>query len=128
MTIEGSLSTEFKYCDCGCGFTLARYKYHHGQWRERKYIHNHHWRGKKRNTANKGDKHHNWKGNNGDNLTPRGLHQWVRYNFPPPELCQLCFNVPPTDLANLTGIRNRDFNNWIYLCEICHNRLDHNYN
>ena len=55
------------------------------------------------------------------------LHQYIRKWFPKPELCQICFNRPPHDLANITGIYNREFENWLYLCRGCHSNFDHTY-
>ena len=64
-----------------------------------------------------GDKNIRWKG---DNVKSRGLHEWVRRHLPEPELCQICNLVPPYDLANATGIYNRDLSNWKYYCRRCH--------
>ena len=64
-----------------------------------------------------------WKG---DNVNIRAsLHEWIRYNLPQPEFCQICQQKPPYDLANITGIYNRDFINWLYLCRGCHMRFDY---
>lgn len=52
------------------------------------------------------------------------VHQWVRRHLPEPDLCEICHNKPPYDLANLTDIYNRDFKNWKYLCRSCHEKLD----
>ena len=112
---------EFIYCGCGCGKTLSKYKYHHGQYRERKYIHNHHWRGKNRYTATKGHKHHNWKG---DDVGYVGLHMWIRRNFPKPELCHLCREKQPQEVACITSIYNREFKNWAWFCRKCHYLYD----
>lgn len=48
------------------------------------------------------------------------LHRWVRRHLPKPTLCQMCEKVPPYDLANITGVYNRDFSNWQYICRRCH--------
>ena len=73
-------------------------------------------------TANKGERNGNW---NGDIIPTRaGLHQWVRRHLPEPDLCELCNKVPPYDLANITGVYNRDFNNWKYYCRRCHVHSD----
>lgn len=121
MVRRDSDSVEFIYCACNCQKTLAKYKYHHGQYRERKYISGHQWRGKKRNTVTKGEKHHNWKG---DDVGIVGLHLWIRRNFPKPEKCHLCRNVEPQELACITSIYNRELKNWAWFCIRCHRKWD----
>jgi len=71
--------------------------------------------------ANSNEKHGQWKG---DNVGDKGLHKWVRRHLPEPEFCEYCFIKPPHDLANITGIYNRDFMNWSYLCRGCHMNSD----
>ena len=63
------------------------------------------------------ENHPKWKG---DNISVRSLHRWVRNHLPMPELCEICYKVPPYDLANITGIYNREFKNWKYFCRRCH--------
>lgn len=60
--------------------------------------------------------HPNWK----DNIGNRELHRWVRRHLKQPELCQSCNSNKSFDLANVTGIYERDFHNWRYLCRRCH--------
>ena len=62
-----------------------------------------------------------WKG---DNVGYSQLHIYLRKYLPKPEYCQKCNNVEPRDLANITGIYNRDYANWMYLCVRCHLDLD----
>jgi len=62
-----------------------------------------------------------WKG---DQVGYNSLHQWVKNNLSAPELCQICHEVPPKDLANITNIYNRNFKNWMYICRKCHMRSD----
>lgn len=62
-----------------------------------------------------------WKG---DNVGNTGLHGWVNRNLKKPKLCQICKNESPYDLANVTGIYNREFINWKYLCRRCHMKSD----
>lgn len=57
-----------------------------------------------------------WKG---DNIKYLALYRWVRRNIPKPDLCQNCFQVPPRLLANITGIYDRQFNNWNWICLDC---------
>ncbi len=69
-------------------------------------------------SQNKGENNGQWKG---DKVTiGSALHRWVRANLPQPELCQGCNKNKSYDLANKTGIYNRDFENWFYLCRRCH--------
>ena len=48
------------------------------------------------------------------------LHRWVHRRMPKPELCPECNTRPAYDLANITGIYNRDLENWKWLCRKCH--------
>lgn len=67
------------------------------------------------------EKHCRWKG---DNITSQALHMYVRSRLPKPNVCELCKLVPPIDLANITGIYNRELKNWAYLCRKCHHKYD----
>lgn len=58
-----------------------------------------------------------WKGNSVQRVQ---LHAWVRSRLAEPKLCEMCNERPPHDLANKTGIYNRDLENWYYLCRKCH--------
>lgn len=69
------------------------------------------------------ESHHMWKG---EAVGNKGLHHWVRQHLEPPAICELCKDKPPKELANKTGIYNRDFENWFYLCIPCHRRYDGN--
>jgi len=71
-----------------------------------------------------GSKNSQWKG---DNVSYKGLHKWVHSNLVKPDLCQECKQAPPYDVAN-TGIYNRDFINWKWLCRKCHFHSDGRYN
>ena len=68
-----------------------------------------------------GTKNPMWKGNKVNEST---LHIWIRRNYPPTNLCEICDKVPPYDLANITGIYNRKRENWKYLCRHCHMTID----
>lgn len=72
--------------------------------------------------ASLGKHNSQWKG---DAVGNDSLHQWLRNHLPMPELCEDCKKVPPYDLANITGIYTRNFNNWKYLCRHCHMILDY---
>ena len=67
--------------------------------------------------VNLGKNNGNWKGDNIKHIP--ALHTWIRRHFPKPDKCDMC-DKPPFDLANITGIYNRDFSNWKYLCRKCH--------
>ena len=69
----------------------------------------------------KGEKNHKWRG---DDVKYRALHQYVRKYNPPPKICDNCREERKLDLANITGIYNREFVNWKYICRKCHIRLD----
>src|SRR5215212_2335191 len=99
--------TELILCECGCGFTLAKYdKY----GIERKFINGHANRGKIKSEETKkkmsearkgikplpksyqklielnklktGENNHMWKG---DDVKYKGLHHWIRKYLPKPE-------------------------------------------
>ncbi|MGI9011107.1 MAG: hypothetical protein ACR2F1_07965 [Nitrososphaeraceae archaeon] len=100
------LAVEFIYCACGCGKTRPKYGWRN---REQRFIVPH-WL-PKRGITNRP-------------ISYKGLHQWIRNHLPKPDYCQICKEVPPYDLANKTGIYNRDFENWYYLCRRCHMLID----
>jgi len=70
----------------------------------------------------RGNKNGNWKG---DNIKYRELHQWLNRNMPRIDLCEFCNKKKSYDLANITGVYNRDFKNWKYLCRSCHRLYDY---
>jgi|SRR5690242_13312005 len=63
-----------------------------------------------------------WKGD--QKLGRQALHEYVRWHLPKPDFCEMCNIKPPLDLANKTGIYNREFVNWYYLCRRCHMKSD----
>lgn len=63
------------------------------------------------------EKHWAWKG---DNVGYGALHDWIRKNLPKPELCEICNIKPAENLANMTGVYDRNLNHWEYLCVSCH--------
>lgn len=128
-TREGYLFEEFIYCGCNCGFTRPKYDKH---GRELKYIAGHQNRGKLNpmygivgekapSYGRRGELCPAWKGNN---VGMEALHVWVRKRLPKPEFCEICKQVPPYDLANITGIYNRDLKNWGWFCRRCHLKYD----
>jgi hypothetical protein len=68
------------------------------------------------------EKHPNWKG---DNVGIKALHYWVKRHLPQPKLCEFCNVNKSRDLANITGVYNRKFKNWKYLCPSCHKTYDY---
>jgi hypothetical protein len=58
-----------------------------------------------------------WKG---DAVGNTALHTWVRKFIPKSETCGFCHKKKKLQLANMTGMYNRDFANWKYLCAKCH--------
>jgi NUMOD3 motif. len=66
-----------------------------------------------------------WKG---DNVTNKPLHKWLKKNLAKPKECEFCGSVKPLDLSNITGVYNREFHNWKYLCRSCHAKLDNKVN
>lgn len=71
----------------------------------------------KMSKAHIGERNGKWRG---DNVENHGLHRYVERYLPKPEKCQICNEAPPYDLANKTGIYNRDLENWYWLCRRCH--------
>ena len=63
------------------------------------------------------EKSYMWKG---DNVGYSALHNWIRKNFPKPEICDNCREKKKLDASCATGLYNRDFKNWKYLCRRCH--------
>jgi NUMOD3 motif-containing protein len=136
-TVAESLSlVEFIYCFCGCQKTRPKYD-RYGY--ERKFIKGHTQKGKKRSAETKqklsdvrkgennpmfgitGKSHPCWKG---DKVGYSGLHLWIRKYFPKPQKCQMCKEKIPEDVANITGIYNREFKNWAWFCTKCHYIFD----
>jgi hypothetical protein len=58
-----------------------------------------------------------WKGTD---VKYEALHIWVRKHLPKTQTCLVCNKTSPYDIANITGVYNRDFNNWQWLCRRCH--------
>lgn len=64
----------------------------------------------------------NWRGSKVGN---KALHQWVRRYITKLKICEFCKDKSkPVQLANKTGIYNREFQNWFYLCARCHINYD----
>lgn len=52
------------------------------------------------------------------------MHEWLRNYLPKPDICQRCHVRKPEDVANVTKIYKRDFNNWEWMCQLCHIEYD----
>ncbi len=72
-------------------------------------------------SLNLGENNRLWKG---DEVGYFGLHVWVRRHFPPPDKCGFCHEKKKLQLANMTGVYDREFKNWKYLCSKCHMDFD----
>ena len=98
-------------CACGCGSLIPAINtdYKPGKF--------------KKGHQSVGPSAYNWKG---DNVPYQSLHDWLRKWMPKPKsgLCQQCNVREAEEIANITGIYNRDFQNYNYLCQKCHRVLD----
>ena len=72
----------------------------------------------------RGPKHYGFKTGK---IAYTSLHAWVRRNLVMPQFCEICQLYPPRDVANITGIYDRDFSNWKYMCKSCHFKYDRGY-
>ena len=61
----------------------------------------------------------------GDNVGYYSLHNYVRRRKVKPEFCEICNVGPPTHLANITLVYNRDLDNWKFMCPKCHSDYDY---
>lgn len=64
-----------------------------------------------------------WKGSE---VSYSGLHKYLRRNYTWSKACEQCGQVNgKIDLANMTGVYDRDPKNWMILCRRCHIKEDH---
>lgn len=68
-----------------------------------------------------GSDSHQWKG---ESVGYDALHKFVRKYFIKLKICSKCGTEKNVDLANITGIYNRDFSNWDWLCRKHHIESD----
>ena len=73
---------------------------------------------------NKGESHGLWKG---QNVSYKGLHQWVRRWLLKPEYCIDCKIAKPYDVANISQEYKRNLSDWEWLCRKCHMIKDGRY-
>lgn len=71
--------------------------------------------------ANGGENNGQWKG---DKVSYAALHEWVRKYYVKTEVCEICKEAPPRDLANISQKYLRDLNDWEWLCRRCHMKKD----
>jgi hypothetical protein len=108
----------FRDCACGCGGILPRaIRTSAPVGKEIQYIQRHHMKGK-----NLAEKNGMWKGDNP--IHTSSLHEWLRRRLHS-DLCQKCNKAPAQDLANITGLYNRELKNWKHLCKKCHVKMDY---
>lgn len=68
------------------------------------------------------EKHPLWKA---DKAGYHAIHRHVRKYNPPPKTCQDCNLVTDDlELANITGVYDRNIESYRYLCHFCHMKLD----
>ena len=117
-----------KPCACGCGELITKID---TRKRPHRFKHGHNSRGEfnpmygkiRNDFANnqRGENNPYWKG---DKVGYAGVHKWIKQIFPKPDKCQECGNKAELDLANITGVYNRELQNWNYLCRSCHIKQD----
>lgn len=76
---------------------------------------------KRMSEAKKGESNPMWKG---DNAGLDAIHVWVHSRYPKKELCEICNEVPPIDLANISQKYHRNTTDWEWLCRKCHMTKD----
>lgn len=59
----------------------------------------------------------NWRG---DAVGNRSLHYWIRSRKHKPDVCEICHEKEPYDVANISGEYKRDVNDYEWLCRKCH--------
>lgn len=68
----------------------------------------------------------------GDAVGYKGLHSWIRVHWGTPDYCERCKCTKPPkayqshwfEWANVTGVYNRERENWQRLCLPCHHHED----
>ena len=77
---------------------------------------------KKMSKIKKGSKNGMWVGDKPCYIT---VHMYLRRNHKQPAKCSLCKKEKTTlDIANTTGLYNRDIKNYNWLCRSCHMKSD----
>lgn len=68
-----------------------------------------------------GEKNPQWRG---ENVGIKALHDWVTTHKPKSELCEVCEQRQPQDLASIGHTYNRNLDEWRWLCRSCHMMVD----
>lgn len=132
-------------CECGCGerTNVPTVTNPSNNWIKgvpQRFVHGHHWRGKKRGPQSaehkakmvasknhpKNEEHPMWKG---DEASYSALHYWVARNKERTGVCYLCgaeagVDCDRTEFANISGEYRRDVEDYLELCRKCHKRFD----
>ena len=70
----------------------------------------------------KGERNHQWKG---DDISFKGLHNWLLANKEKIGICSDCGKETRTDWSSNNHEYTRDFNEYIERCRSCHMRYDY---
>lgn len=62
-----------------------------------------------------------WKG---DRVGYASLHEWIKNKLKKNNRCNICDQKKPLDLANISGMYKRNFDDWEWLCRKCHMEKD----
>ncbi len=97
---------------------IEYYQSHFGQNKGKRFslIHR-----KRISLAHANIKHWNWKGNT---VKYQGVHSYINRNYPKPKKCEMCHQVKPLDISNISGLYKRDILDWEWLCRRCHMKKD----
>lgn len=74
-----------------------------------------------RKSANRGDKHYAWKG---DNVGYASLHRWVQKHRGVANKCEQCESAIKVEWANISREYKREQNDYMQLCHSCHMQYD----
>ncbi len=75
----------------------------------------------KKQPWNSDSNHYSWQG---DKVGYKPLHSWLKRKGIKLKYCEKCNSTNKLELANKTGIYDRNFKNWITLCVNCHRKFD----
>jgi hypothetical protein len=79
------------------------------------------WGSPGRNKKISGENHYLWKG---ENVSYRGLHNWVRKGLGKPKRCEFCGSTKRLEWANKDHQYRRNLVDWMALCKSCHFKYD----
>ena len=69
----------------------------------------------------KNENHPRWKG---DEDGYSAIHDWIARNKAKPDVCTFCKKKKKLQAANISGECKRDVNDFVYVCHLCHSKLD----